>query len=156
MTQVEIGAAIKSAFGDISISEAARRMGVARPGLSNLIAGKVRLTKAMASKLADEFPLDGEALIRDQGTVDAGTLRETRDAAATVEADIEWKRNAADYHDITSTDIARWAEKRANRAIASDWPRSKAQTALPIVEAASPPPNIVQLRPSTVRHRPTG
>jgi hypothetical protein len=34
MTQVEIGAAIKAGIGNVSISEAARRLKVARPGLS--------------------------------------------------------------------------------------------------------------------------
>ena len=117
MTQSEIGAAIKAGFGDVSISEAARRMKVGRPGLSNLVAGKARLTKAMASKLAQEFPLDGEALMRDQGNVDAGAVRQSREAAAIADADFEWKRNAADYHDITSTDIARWAETNRARAV---------------------------------------
>ncbi|RDV03029.1 hypothetical protein DXH95_14080 [Sphingorhabdus pulchriflava] len=104
-------------MGNVSISEAARRLKVARPGLSNLIAGKARLTKAMATKLANEFPLDGEALMHDQGRVDAETVKHSREAAASADAESEWKRNAADYHDITSTDIARWAETSRARAV---------------------------------------
>ena len=117
MTQAEIGAAIKAGIGKVSISEAARRLKVARPGLSNLIAGKTRLTKAMATKLAQEFPLDGEALMHDQGRIDADMVRQSRDAAASADAESIWKRNAADYHDITSTDIARWAETNRARAV---------------------------------------
>ena len=63
-------------------------MKVARPGLSNLVAGKTRLTKAMAAKLAKEFPLDGEALMRDQGKVDAGAVKQSRDTAAIAEAGV--------------------------------------------------------------------
>ena len=117
MTQAEIGAAIKAGIGKVSISEAARRLKVARPGLSNLIAGKTRLTKAMATKLAQEFLLDGEALMHDQGSVDAGMVRQSREAEASADAESVWKRNAADYHDITSTDIARWAETNRARAV---------------------------------------
>lgn len=117
MKQADIGREIKAGFGDASISEAARRLKVARPGLSNLVAGKTRLTKEMAAKLAREFPLDGEVLMRDQGMVDAGAVRQSRDSATLAEADSEWKRNAADYHDITSTDIARWAETNRARAV---------------------------------------
>jgi plasmid maintenance system antidote protein VapI len=117
MTQVEIGAAIKAGIGNVSISEAARRLKVARPGLSNLIAGKTRLTKAMATKLAWEFPLDGEALMHDQGRVDAEMVRQSGEAASSADAESVWKRNAADYHDITSTDIARWAETNRARAV---------------------------------------
>lgn len=117
MRQQDIGAAIKASFLGISISEAARRLKVARPGLSNLVAGKTRLTKSMASKLAQSFSLDAEALMRDQGQVDAGAVRQVRDAASAVAAEASWLQNAADYHDITSTDIARWAETSRARAV---------------------------------------
>lgn len=117
MTQSEIGAAIKAGIGNVSISEAARRLKVARPGLSNLIAGKARLTRAMATKLAREFSLDGEALMHDQGRVDAELVRQSGEAVASAEAEAIWQRNAADYHDITSTDIARWAETNRARAV---------------------------------------
>ena len=117
MKQADIGAAIKAGFGDVSISEAARRLKVARPGLSNLVSGKTRLTKAMAAKLAREFSLNGETLMRDQGVVDAGAVKQARASAALVDADAAWKHNAADYHDITSTDIARWAETNRARAV---------------------------------------
>ncbi|MEZ5683803.1 MAG: helix-turn-helix domain-containing protein [Novosphingobium sp.] len=114
MKQEDVGAAIRASLGGISISEAARRLKVARPGLSNLVAGKTRLTKAMAIKLAREFGLDGEALMRDQGQVDAGSVRNASEAAS---VDAAWKQNAADYHDITSTDIARWAETARSRTV---------------------------------------
>lgn len=117
MKQATIGAAIKAGLGATSISEAARRLGVARPGLSNLIAGKARLSKAMAAKLAREFPLDGEALMRDQGIVDAAAVRQAGNTATLADAEIAWKRNAADYHDITSTDIAQWALTARARAV---------------------------------------
>ena len=117
MRQIDIGNAIKAALGKTSISEAARRMKVARPGLSNLIAGKTRLTKAMAIKLARDFDLDGEALLRDQGQVDAATVRHGRNASTAAEAAAVWRQNAADYHDITSTDIGRWAETSRARAV---------------------------------------
>ncbi|NJS14154.1 MAG: hypothetical protein HC788_05465 [Sphingopyxis sp.] len=117
MTQAEIGGAIKAGIGNVSISEAARRLKVARPGLSNLIAGKARLTKAMAEKLSQEFRLDGEALMHDQGRVDGKMVQQSKEAAASADAEAVWQRNAADYHDITSTDIARWAETNRARAV---------------------------------------
>jgi len=117
VTQEEIGVAIKAAFGGISISEAARRLKVARPGLSNLVAGKTRLTKSMATRLAREFPLDGEALMRAQGAIDGGAVKEASEAASADSAKAIWQQNAADYHDITSTDIARWAETNRARAV---------------------------------------
>ena len=117
MTQEDLGIAIRTGFGGASISEAARRLKVARPGLSNLVAGKSRVTRAMALKLAQEFGLDVEALIRDQGLVDAATVRQASDSPSAGNAAPVWQQNAADYHDITSTDIARWAETSRARAV---------------------------------------
>ena len=53
--------------------------------------------------------------MRDQGNVDAGAVRQPREAAAIADADFEWNRSAADYHDITSSDIARWTETNRRR-----------------------------------------
>ena len=117
MKQEDIGAAIKSAFRNLSISEAARQLNVARPGLSNLVAGKSRVSRAMAAKLAEHFGMDGEELLRHQALVDASAVGQASAAAHAASANAEWRRNAADYHDITSTDIERWAEQTRARAV---------------------------------------
>ncbi len=117
MVQKEIGAAVGRALAGISISEAARRLGMARPGLSNLIAGKARLTRETARRLSDEFPIDVEALLRNQGAVDAADAARRTCEAAARSREVEWRRQAADYHDITATDINRWADTDRARSV---------------------------------------
>ena len=109
MQQADVGASIRVALGGLSISDAARQLKVGRSGLSNLIAGKARLSRAMAVKIGREFPLDVEQVMRDQGDVDADAARRLQKAETKNGADAAWRRNAADYHDITAADIAQWA-----------------------------------------------
>ncbi len=117
MVQEEVGAMVREALGGISISEAARRLGMARPGLSNLVAGKARLTRETALRLADEFPADVEALLRGQGAVDAVDAARRVSEASARSRDAEWRRQAADFHDITVTDIDRWAQTGRARSV---------------------------------------
>ena len=96
--------------GDLSVSEAARRLGIGRPALSNLLNGKSKLSRDLALKLEREFGADADALIRRQAQMEA----DSRDRAVHVSAS---RANAAGYFKITSTDIAHWAETTAARTI---------------------------------------
>src|SRR5687767_12865082 len=60
----------------VTVSEAARRLGVGRPALSNLLNGKASLSRDMALKLEHAFGADANLLIRRQAEMDA----QSRDA----------------------------------------------------------------------------
>ncbi|HEX8222500.1 MAG TPA: helix-turn-helix domain-containing protein [Allosphingosinicella sp.] len=92
----------------LSVSAAARRLGIGRPALSNLLNGNAKLSRDMALKLEREFGADANELIRHQAELDA----EKRDAEA---REGEVRANAAGYLKITSTDIAHWSDKVAAR-----------------------------------------
>jgi plasmid maintenance system antidote protein VapI len=91
-----------------SVSEAARRLGVGRPALSNLLNGNAKLSRDMALKLEREFGADANDLIRRQAQLEG-------EARATQAQDAETRANAAGYLKITSTDIAHWADTVAAR-----------------------------------------
>lgn len=87
----------------VTVSEAARRLGVGRPALSNLLNGNAKLSRDMALKLEREFGADANDLIRRQA-------RQEEDAQEAKVREEETTINAAGYLKITSTDIAHWAE----------------------------------------------
>lgn len=95
---------------DVSVSDAARRLGIGRPALSNLLNGNSKLSRDLALKLEREFGADADALIRRQAQMEA----EARDRSA--QASVS-RANAAGYFKITSTEIAQWAETTAARTI---------------------------------------
>lgn len=55
---------------DMSVSEAAKRLGVGRPALSNLLNGNSSLSPAMALRLEKTFGADGNALLQQQADLD--------------------------------------------------------------------------------------
>src|SRR3546814_15719540 len=63
---------------DLSVSNAARQLGVGRPALSNLLNGKAKLSRDMALKLERTFGADANMLIRRQAE-----LEEQAEKAAT-------------------------------------------------------------------------
>ena len=56
---------------NLSIKEAAKRLGVGRPALSNFLNAKASLSREMAGRLAATFKLDAEELLRMQAAYDA-------------------------------------------------------------------------------------
>lgn len=91
----------------MSVSEAARRLGIGRPALSNLLNGNARLSRDLALKLERTFGADANLLIRKQAEIDE---RNREDEAARVS-----RRDGGGYLAITSTDIDRWADTVAAR-----------------------------------------
>lgn len=92
----------------LSVSEAARRLGIGRVALSNLLNGNARLSRDLALKLERVFGADADALIRRQ----AETEDKHREKADSLHAA---RQQAAGYLKITSTDVAAWAETIAAR-----------------------------------------
>ncbi|MYF70019.1 MAG: helix-turn-helix domain-containing protein, partial [Proteobacteria bacterium] len=60
----------------MSVTEAAKKLGVSRPTLSNLLNEKISLSAAMAKKLEATFGADGNDLLRRQAKFDAGKPRD--------------------------------------------------------------------------------
>ena len=87
---------------DLSVSDAARQLGVGRPALSNLLNGKAKLSRDMALKLERTFGADANMLIRRQAELE----EQTEKAATEIRAA---RQQAAGYLKITSTEIANWA-----------------------------------------------
>lgn len=87
----------------LSVSDAARQLGVGRPALSNLLNGNAKLSRDMALKLERAFGTDANMLIRRQAELEEQAREiasETRSA----------RQLAAGYLKITSSDIASWAD----------------------------------------------
>jgi len=92
----------------MSVTEAASRLGVGRPALSNLLNGKASLSSTMALRLERAFGADKDDLLRRQGVQDEARHRE------------EAKRVAVRPHvpnllTIKALDIERWADSREAR-----------------------------------------
>ena len=85
----------------MTVSEAARRLGVGRPALSNLLNGKAKLSQTMARKLQRTFGTDALELLRRQATAE-----ERSEQAAHTRA------NASGYLQINASDIENWVAER--------------------------------------------
>ncbi|HMG48563.1 MAG TPA: helix-turn-helix domain-containing protein [Allosphingosinicella sp.] len=94
---------------DVSVSDAARRLGVGRPALSNLLNGKAKLSRDMALKLEREFGADANLLIRRQAE-EEGRER-GNDKART------GRQQAGSYLKIKSTDFSHWADTIGARTL---------------------------------------
>ncbi len=94
----------------VSVSEAARQLGIGRVALSNLLNGNARLSRDLALKLEKVFGADANALIRQQADMEE-RQRKTADASRAA------RQHAAGYLKITSTDIASWADTVAARTL---------------------------------------
>ena len=88
----------------LTVTEAAKRMGVGRPALSNFLNGKAALSPTMAVRLELAFGVDREALLALQTRFDAHGAAENRRTVA-----------AATYApavlEIKARDIAAWAAR---------------------------------------------
>ena len=61
---------------DMSVTEAAKKLGVSRPTLSNLLNTRIALSQGMAARLENTFGADGNDLLRRQAQYDAGKQRD--------------------------------------------------------------------------------
>ncbi|GGC23073.1 hypothetical protein GCM10011371_08480 [Novosphingobium marinum] len=66
----------------LSVSEAARRLGVARPTMSKLFNGNASLSAEMALRFEKAFGISADTLMRMQATYDMAQAREHADALA--------------------------------------------------------------------------
>jgi len=85
----------------MSVSEAARRLEVGRPALSNLLNGKATLSRTMARKLERTFGADAAELLRMQADADEQSEQTART-----------RINASGYLNINASDIENWADAR--------------------------------------------
>ena len=92
----------------LSVSEAARQLGVGRPALSNLLNGNAKLSRDMALKLERVFGADANMLIRRQAELEEQARGTVADAQTA-------RQQAAGYLKITSTDLVSWANTIAAR-----------------------------------------
>ena len=88
---------------DMSVKEAAARLGVGRPALSNLLNGKAALSEGMALRLEKAFGADGEALRQLQAQQDRAAARK---AAASVAV----RRYVPRPLMVQATDLHHWAD----------------------------------------------
>ena len=90
---------------DISVTDAAKRLGVGRVALSNFLNGKSGLSAKMALRLEKAFGADREELLKMQ----AGNDRRKRRAE---EKQLEVRAFVPDFLSIKARDIEDWAENR--------------------------------------------
>ena len=87
----------------MSVTEAAKRLGVGRPALSNLLNGKSSLSPEMAVRLEKAFRADGEKLLARQAAFDRHGRREG-------ERRIAVAPHVPDFLTVTARQIHNWAD----------------------------------------------
>ena len=87
----------------MSVKEAAKRLGVGRPALSNLLNGKSSLSPEMATRLEKAFGADSEKLLARQAAFDRHGRREE-------EKRIEVAPHVPDFLTVTARQIQGWAD----------------------------------------------
>lgn len=85
----------------MSISEAARRLGVTRAALSNLLNDKVKLSQTMARKLEETFGADAGELLRKQVKADQESGAQPRQIS-----------RGSGYLSIEATDVEYWVDSQ--------------------------------------------
>lgn len=102
-----LGAFVRESIipSDMSVSAAAKRLGVGRVALSNFLNGKSGQSAEMAVRLEKAFGADREALLKMQ----AGNYRRKRHAE---EKQLEVRAFVPDFLSIKARDIEEWAENR--------------------------------------------
>lgn len=94
----------------LTVSAAARKLGIGRVALSNLLNGNAKLSRDLALKLERVFGADANALIRRQAELEEREREQTHDTRTA-------RQLAAGYLKITSTDITSWAATIAARTV---------------------------------------
>ena len=87
----------------MSVTEAAARLGVGRPALSNLLNGRASLSPKMATRLQRAFGADREELLQLQAAEDGERIREDEKAVAV-------RGYVPSFLTIKARDIERWAD----------------------------------------------
>ena len=87
----------------MSVKEAAARLGVGRPALSNLLNGRASLSPKMATRLHRAFGADREELLQLQAAEDGERIREDEKAVAV-------RGYVPNFLTIKARDIERWAD----------------------------------------------
>ena len=87
----------------MSVTEAAARLGVGRPALSNLLNGRASLSPKMATRLQRAFGADREELLQLQAAEDGERIREDEKAVAV-------RGYVPSFLTIKALDIERWAD----------------------------------------------
>ena len=92
----------------MSVKEAAARLGVGRPALSNLLNGKASLSPKMALRLERAFGADGNGLLELQASHDKALRRDEEKGVAV-------RGYVPSFLTITAHDIERWADTNGAR-----------------------------------------
>ncbi len=93
----------------LTVTAAAKKLGVGRPALSNMLNGKAALSQEMATRIEKTFGESGEALLAMQAGYDR-TLARGKEAAITVRAHVP------NLTDIKAVQIQAWSERQEARA----------------------------------------
>ncbi len=92
----------------MSVKEAAARLGVGRPALSNLLNGKASLSPTMALRLERAFGADGDALLEVQAAHDKARRREAEKGVAV-------RGYVPRFLTIKARDLEHWADSISAR-----------------------------------------
>ena len=92
----------------MSVTDAAKKLGVGRPALSNMLNGRSSLSPKMAARLRKAFGADGRELLDLQAAFDRHARREEEKLIAV-------RPHVPDFLTVTARDIDRWAEGKAAR-----------------------------------------
>ena len=92
----------------MSVTDAAKKLGVGRPALSNMLNGRSSLSPKMAARLGKAFGADGRELLDLQAAFDRHARREEEKLIAV-------RPHVPDFLTVTARDIDRWAEGKAAR-----------------------------------------
>ncbi len=94
----------------LTVKEAAERIGIGRPALSNFLNGKASLSQSMAMRLEKAFGADKNQLLNMQQAYDAHRRKED-------EKKIAVKSFTPSFLKITASQIEAWADKIESRAL---------------------------------------
>jgi addiction module HigA family antidote len=94
----------------MTVKDAASRMGIGRPALSNFLNERASLSTEMALRLEKTFGAKREVLVQMQAAYDEFETRER-------ERDIAVRAYAPSLMDITATQIAAWSSKSSTRSL---------------------------------------
>ena len=92
----------------MSVTDAAKKLGVGRPALSNMLNGRSSLSPKMAARLGKAFGADGRELLDLQAAFDRHARREEEKLIAV-------RPHVPDFLTVTARDIDRWADSKAAR-----------------------------------------
>ena len=93
---------------DLSVTQAAKLLGVSRPALSNLLNGKASLSRNMAARIERAFGIPAQKLLDMQATYEAAEAEAKGASSAT-------KTYVPPFLGIKANEIEEWANKTSAR-----------------------------------------